>query len=884
MMSAEPLGGFGGSIEHHLVDEPPALVHHDVRDGDFWLEVSAERDLDALLGDIGQTLASANNSTGLTQVRNEYGFIGTGQTVAVIDSGIAYDHSALGGGFGANYRVVGGWDFSEENDANPYDDGTEGSHGTHVAGIVGGNRTGTNDDGVAPGVDLVALRVFNDQGAGYFSWVENALRWVHQNRNAYENPITAVNLSLGMAYNSDTVPSWSTLEDEFAQLKADGIFIAVSAGNSFSNYNVPGLSYPAASSHVVPVMSVDDNGSLSDFSQRHTRAIAAPGRGIVSTVPDYVGNHNGVTDDYASFSGTSMASPYIAGASVLIREAMSFVGYTNITQDTIYDHMMATATSFFDSATGQNYKRLNLANALNSLIPTDDYGSTAATAFNLGTLTGSQDFAGLIGKVSDKDYFTFTAGSTGTVNLTLAATHRLEPNVTVTGSSATHQNDTWSFDVVAGQSYTISLATLTGHGIGYYDAELAIETAEQPLTTIKTVVASDGAIYTLDSENWLSVNGQRVWSKTYDFSVTTDGKLYWQSDEGLLVRRLTNGTWQHLDDDTTKYEVADSGTVYSLGRDGYLSVNGNRAWNYTSDFTIGGDQSLYWHGNGQLWNCAENGAWTHVDNNVTRIAARDDGTVYSLHTNSWTKANGAAAWSATRDFALTENNSLYWLSTDGTLYVLPQNGSWQQLGNNVVEFAVRQDGAVYTLTNSQNVYMNGSLVRSDVNDMRIKETGQLVLDCNSSADYEIAGRFTTGGSYVGASSMAASQQDYASEVPGYSTNVVGTDFGAANAAANDQWEKESIQWGNYGMREGVSVYSSISGDAVPAPAHYDLHYDTSTNTMDFEALVENSRVALLEYVNCRLCDQQFDELLSGDTLASAIDIIDDLFDQIGAQL
>ena len=93
--------------------------------------------LEEHLWEIDQALANAHNQTGLTTVRSDFGFTGIGQTVAVIDSGIAYDHLALGGGLGSSYRVVGGWDFTGENDANPYDDGPAGSHGTHVSGIIG---------------------------------------------------------------------------------------------------------------------------------------------------------------------------------------------------------------------------------------------------------------------------------------------------------------------------------------------------------------------------------------------------------------------------------------------------------------------------------------------------------------------------------------------------------------------------------------------------------------------------------------------------------------------------------------------------------------------------------------------------------------------------
>ena len=236
--------------------------------------------------DFPRMLVDAQEASGGNYAREKYGFAGSGQTVAVIDSGIAYDHFALGGGFGEGYRVVGGWDFTEENDGDPYDDAPAGYHGTHVAGIIG-----SNDDtftGVAPAVDMVALRVFNDQGEGSFAWVEDALQWVHEHRHAFASPITTVNLSLGMDWNSNAVPTWTTLEDEFSQLADDGIFIAVAAGNAFAEHQAVGLSYPASSQHVVPVASHNQDGLLSEFSQRNHRVLAAPGQSIASTAPDYL--------------------------------------------------------------------------------------------------------------------------------------------------------------------------------------------------------------------------------------------------------------------------------------------------------------------------------------------------------------------------------------------------------------------------------------------------------------------------------------------------------------------------------------------------------------------------------------------------------------------
>ncbi|MBC8868463.1 MAG: S8 family serine peptidase [Planctomycetes bacterium] len=301
----------------------------------------------------------------LAYIKQRYGLQGEGQTVAIIDSGIAYEHVALGGGFGSEYRVVGGWDFTEENDADPHDDGPAGFHGTHVAGVIGSDDI--EHPGIATAVDLVALRVFNDQGQGRFDWLEDALQWVHEKRDSFEYPITTINLSLGVNLEADDTEPWEMLEDEFAQLKTDGIFVAVAAGNSFEDTSAGTLTYPASSQYVVPVASVDSDGVLSDFSQRDANILAAPGERVTSTVPGHLFGDVNATNEFAYAHGTSMATPYVAGGSVLVREAMQQAGYEEITQDTIEGVLRETADTIHDDATGQTFLSLNLRRAVDSL-------------------------------------------------------------------------------------------------------------------------------------------------------------------------------------------------------------------------------------------------------------------------------------------------------------------------------------------------------------------------------------------------------------------------------------------------------------------------------------------------------------------------------------
>lgn len=406
------------------------------------------------------------------------GLTGKGQTVAVIDSGIAFEHQALGGGLGAGYRVLGGWDFAE-NDANPHDDGPAGYHGTHVAGIIGADG---QHSGVASQVDFVALRVFDDRGNSQLEWTEQALRWIHQNRFSFANPITTVNLSLGSEFNGNSVPNWGTFEDELRQLHEDGIVVVGAAGNSFQQYKVPGLSYPSASPYVIPVAAVDSQGQLADYSQRHDRALAAPGDSIMSSVPDHFLGRDGIFDDWSQSSGTSMAAPYVAGASVLVRQAMEMADWANIGMDSIYQVLRETSDTIWDSVTQSHYQRIDVQAAIASVLPQDRVGDDWNSATSISSSGQMSD--GWMNRLGDQDTFRYTATTNGRIEFQLESDdlENVSWSILKNGSQLqTLEGNRLSWEVQAGQSYAFGIKD--SQSLGSYDLEWNFLAQTQTTTT-----------------------------------------------------------------------------------------------------------------------------------------------------------------------------------------------------------------------------------------------------------------------------------------------------------------------------------------------------------------------------------------------------------------
>ena len=182
------------------------------------------------------------------------GIDGHGVSVVVIDTGIDLNHPLFGpdaNNNGIADRIIYSYDFSGGNDSNASD--TVG-HGSNVASIIGSQDA--TYTGMAPGVNIIALKVFPDNSTGASNVdITEALNWVVANRAAYN--IVAVNMSLGSGdnVNSYVSTSWSS---QFATLAANNTAVVVAAGNSYYQYQTQGVSTPADDANAWAVGAVWD--------------------------------------------------------------------------------------------------------------------------------------------------------------------------------------------------------------------------------------------------------------------------------------------------------------------------------------------------------------------------------------------------------------------------------------------------------------------------------------------------------------------------------------------------------------------------------------------------------------------------------------------------
>ena len=227
--------------------------------------------------------------------------------VCILDTGLA-THPDIPSDYveGFSYYSAG---------SNDYSDGH--GHGTHVAGTVA--ALGENDQGVigvlrSPNTRLIIGKVLSDSGSGTYANVIDGLT------KCMERGAKVINMSLGGG------GYMQTFQDKVNELHEAGIVIVAAAGNRGSSSRF----YPASYQHIISVAAVDSNENRASFSQFNDMVdLAAPGVSVRSTC---------LNDSFCSYSGTSMASPHVAGVAALV-----WSHFPNITNIQITDVLEETA-------------------------------------------------------------------------------------------------------------------------------------------------------------------------------------------------------------------------------------------------------------------------------------------------------------------------------------------------------------------------------------------------------------------------------------------------------------------------------------------------------------------------------------------------------------
>ena len=296
--------------------------------------------------------------------------------VCIIDTGYNLGHPDLPGtndgvtGIGNN-SAVGNW----------YNDGN--GHGTHVAGTIAAYDNSEGVIGVYPGASLHIVKIFNDNGD--WTYASDIITAIDQCQDAGAD---VVNMSLGGSGSSSAEAS------AMQGFTDDNMLLVAAAGNAGNS----SLSYPASYDAVVSVAAVDSGKNRASYSQYNSQVeIAGPGSSVYSTYPD---------STYATLSGTSMATPHVAGAAALV---WSFHPQCSATQ--IRNALNATAedrgSSGRDNQYGYGIVRVAEANSYLNNNGCDGSGNGGGDPTDPGVEPVSGQLTGLSGSRSSWDRYTW---------------------------------------------------------------------------------------------------------------------------------------------------------------------------------------------------------------------------------------------------------------------------------------------------------------------------------------------------------------------------------------------------------------------------------------------------------------------------------------------
>jgi subtilisin family serine protease len=333
-----------------------------------------------------------------TVYRSSYN--GQGVAIAICDTGVDYTHPMLGGGGFPNSKVIGGYDFGD-NDSNPMP-GTD-AHGTCTAGIAAGSLGSVGDyiGGVAYGAKIYALKVENTSGVITNANVAAAWDWCvsHKNDNP-SNPILVISTSLGSGkYTSACDGADSSIATAANNVVAAGITLLASSGND--GY-CDSIALPACMSSVISVGAVYDAdfgtypfciSSATCATKLFSAGCSTRWYANDATAADKVTSYSNTAsflnllapsdmayttdivgaggyssgDYYPQFGGTSASSPYAAGAVACLQSAAKAINGNYLTPAQVKSILASTGNLITDGKTPITKPRINIGNAIESL-------------------------------------------------------------------------------------------------------------------------------------------------------------------------------------------------------------------------------------------------------------------------------------------------------------------------------------------------------------------------------------------------------------------------------------------------------------------------------------------------------------------------------------
>jgi len=485
----------------------------------------------------------------------EAGYTGEGVTVAVIDTGIDASHPDLDG------KVAAAKDFTEEGPGDGF------GHGTHVASTIAG--TGAASDGrytgVAPDASLVDAKVCTSDGWCEESAILAGMQWA-----AVEQKAKVANLSLG---GQDT-PEVDPLEQAVDTLtEQTGTLFVIAAGNEGPGAQTVGS--PASADAALAVGAVDKSDEIAEFSSRGPRIgdlaikpdVTAPGVDIVAAKAAGTEMGDPVGEHYVTASGTSMATPHVAGAAALLAQQ-----HPDWTASELKPTLMASATPHPElSAFGQGAGRVDLAQAIAQTVTADP----VSLSFGVARWPHDDDTP-----VTEK----LTYHNHGDTDLTLSLTASMTgPDGEPAPASAVDLSAT-SLTVPAGGTASVDVTANTAHDgpdgtySGHVTATVDNVSVSTPIAVTKEVESYDLTVEYLDRAGKPAPG---AWSYIYGLD-----EYHWEDlvpdEQGVVKLRLPKGRYFHQ---TTYYtgEEESSETVMmvrpqvTLNKDVTMTVDMRKA-------------------------------------------------------------------------------------------------------------------------------------------------------------------------------------------------------------------------------------------------------------------------------------------------------------------